>query len=1101
MDVDTETSSPPSPVAIGRLLIANRGEIAVRIARTAREMGIETIAVYSEDDHSSGHLRCADITHPLDGQGPGAYLNMEQIVAVARQYHCEAVHPGYGFLSENSGFAHLCKSAGLLFVGPAAETIALFGDKTRARELASSCGVAINSGSAGPASLADATAYLASLGPGDAMVIKAVAGGGGKGMRVVHSADEVAAAYQRCQSEANSAFGNGALFVERLIQRARHVEVQIVGDGEQVSHLWERECTLQRQHQKLLEVAPSPSLSNRQREHILDAAMRMAAATGYANVGTFEFLVDLDREGKEGEILFLEANPRLQVEHTITEEVLGLDLVRIQLELAAGHTLAELSLQQEMIPSPRGYAIQLRVNAETMDAEARSVPTGGTLDTFNPPGGPGVRVDTFACAGYETVVRFDSLLAKLIVNTHGADFTALLRRARRAIGEFEIAGLETNLSFLGKLLGHPAVAANEVTTDFIASHIGELLPPSERGAGEDAELVDSGYGDNLTTVTTPLYGVISVVKVSPGDVVQAGTELLLVEAMKLEHAICAPHAGTVIEVLAAAGATVQQGQAAVVVDSTGSVQDSGMATEELDLDAVREDLQLVRDRIGETLDEQRPQAVERRRSRGQRTARENIADLCDDDDGFIEYGQLAVAYLHARKSDEELRATTPADGFITGIGSVNGEHFGPGNAQVAVGCYDATVMAGTQGHKNHQKADRLFELAREHDIPLVLFAEGGGGRPREDPVTIAALENTNFRKLAELSGKVPILGIVSGRCFAGNAALLGLADVIIATENSNIGMAGPALVAAGGLGNFKPEDIGPIDVQHQNGVVDIRVEDEEAAVKAARQYLSYFQGAVSDWEAGDSRRLRHVIPQNRLRVYDARDVIELIADTDSVLELRDAFGKAYVTALIRVEGKPLGVIANNPRFNAGAIDSDSADKAARFLRLCDALGLPVLSLIDTPGIMVGPEAEQTGLVRHSARLFATTASLEVPIFAIVLRKAYGLGGAAAAGGHFKAPFFTIAWPTGELGGMGLEGAVQLAYNKELDAIEDPDERQAFFEERVASRYRKGKAVFIASYFELDAVIDPAESRAWIVKGLEATANSLRKGSGRFIDTW
>jgi acetyl-CoA carboxylase carboxyltransferase component/biotin carboxyl carrier protein len=932
------------------------------------------------------------------------------------------------------------------------------------------------------------------------MVIKAVAGGGGKGMRVVRSADEVAPAYQRCQSEAERAFGNGALYVERLIQRARHVEVQIIGDGEQVSHLWERECTLQRQHQKLLEIAPSPGLSSRQREHILDAAIRMAEASGYTNVGTLEFLVDLDLADDEHGVVFLEANPRLQVEHTVTEEVLGMDLVRIQLELAAGRTLADLSLTQGMIPSPRGYAVQLRVNMETMDAGGRSLPTGGTLDTFIPPGGPGIRLDTFTYTGYETVASFDSLLAKLIINTPGADFPALLGRARRAIAEFDIAGVETNLPFLGKLLSHPAVAANEVTTRFIETHIDELLPLAGPGAGQQAATVDSGHGDNGTAVTTPLYGVISLVSVNPGDVVQPGTELLLVEAMKLEHEICAPSAGTVVEVLAAAGDTVQQGQVVVVMESSGGSKDVGAAPDDVELDTVREDLQLVRDRISETLDEQRPQALERRRSRGQRSARENLADLCGQD-GFIEYGQLAVAYLHARKSDEELRATTPADGFITGIGSVNGEHFGPDNSQVAVGCYDATVMAGTQGHKNHQKADRLFDLARDHAIPLILFAEGGGGRPREDPVTIAALENTNFRKLAELSGRVPILGIVSGRCFAGNAALLGLADVIIATDNSNIGMAGPALIAAGGLGSFTPEEIGPIDVQHKNGVVDIRVKDEKTAVSVARRYLSYFQGAVSDWEAADLRRLRHVIPENRLRAYDVRNVIELIADTNSMLELRNAFGKAYVTGLIRVEGKPLGVIANNPKFNAGAIDSDSADKAARFLRLCDAHGLPVLSLIDTPGIMVGPEAEQTGLVRHSARLFATAASLEVPIFAIVLRKAYGLGGAAAAGGHFKAPFFTVAWPTGELGGMGLEGAVQLAYKKELDAIEDIDERQAFFAERVASRYRKGKAVYIASYFELDAVIDPAESRAWIVKGLQATASSQGQGSGRFIDTW
>ncbi|RLT93807.1 acetyl-CoA carboxylase family protein [Ketobacter sp.] len=1081
-----------------RLLIANRGEIAVRIARSAADLGLETVAVFSEDDRHSGHLGAADRACPLQGQGVAAYLDGQQILAIAQQQGCDAIHPGYGFLSENSAFAAQCAAAGVVFVGPSAEHLALFGDKLQARALAQQCGIAVNAGTDGVTSLQQAQAFFARLPPGAAMMIKAVAGGGGKGMRIVRHAHELEAAFARCTAEALRAFGNGDLYVERLIQRARHIEVQIIADGEEVSHLWERECTLQRQQQKLVEYAPSMSLTPQQRQWVLEAATRMARASGYRNLGTFEFLLDLERPPTEEAILFLEANPRLQVEHTVTEAVLGLDLVQIQLELAAGRRLAELSMSQSRIPLPRGYAAQLRINLETLDPQGRPLPTIGTIQAFTAPLGPGVRVDSFATPGYDTVPGYDSLLAKLIVHSPRPDFATLLHKLARAAAELRIDGVTTNLPFLQRLLAHPAVISNQIHTRFIEDHLHELQPEVTDTSGA------SGRDGAGAVIQAPLQGVVVELAVAVGDRVQADTELLLIEAMKLQHELRAGDSGVVASILVKPGDSVNPGDALLILspcDVADAIEpgakpghsDTGLR------EYIREDLQQVRDRVQATLDPARPQAVARRHQRGQRTARENLDHLCDAD-SFIEYGQLAVAYLHARHSDAELRDKTPADGFVMGLATVNAALFGDTQAQVAVGSYDATVMAGTQGHKNHQKTDRLFDLAREHRIPLILFAEGGGGRPREDPVTIAALENQNFYKLAELSGTVPVIGIVSGRCFAGNAVLLGMADVIIATDNSNIGMAGPALIEAGGLGTFTPEQVGPIQVQHRNGVVDIRVRDEAEAVTVAKQYLSYFQGPLATWQAHDPQQLRHLIPENRVRAYDVRRIIHALADQDSVLELRAAFGAAYVTALMRVEGRPVGVIANNPMFNAGAIDAEGADKAARFMRLCDAHGLPILTLIDTPGIMVGPEAEHTALVRHSSRLFLTAASVQVPLFAIVLRKAYGLGAMAAAGGHFKRPFFTIAWPSGELGGMGLEGGVRLAYKKELEAITDPEARQAFFEERVASRYRKGKASYLASYFELDAVIDPADSRQWLVRGLDATA-PCRKNSGRFIDAW
>jgi len=438
------------------------------------------------------------------------------------------------------------------------------------------------------------------------------------------------------------------------------------------------------------------------------------------------------------------------------------------------------------------------------------------------------------------------------------------------------------------------------------------------------------------------------------------------------------------------------------------------------------------------------------------------------------------------------------------MGSVNGELFPDQETQCILMSYDYMVLAGTQGSQNHRKKDRMFELAETLKLPIILLAEGGGGRPGDtDGLGIAGLDCLAFSLYGKLSGLVPRIGITSGRCFAGNAALLGASDVVIATRDSNIGMGGPAMIEGGGLGIFTPDDIGPMDVQSANGVVDIVVDDEAQAMQVAKQYLSYFQGRLSTWEAPDQRKLRAIIPENRLRIYDIRELIETLVDVDSLLELRAQFGLGMVTAFARIEGRPVGIIANNPAFLSGAIDSDGADKAARFMQLCDAFDLPIVSLCDTPGIMVGPESEKTALVRHAARMFVTGSSITVPLFTIVLRKGYGLGAQAMAGGGFKASVFTVTWPTGEFGGMGLEGAVKLGYRKELAAIADPDERAEAFEARVESMYQHGKAVNYATAFEIDDVIDPVASRHWIMAGLKATPTPVpREGKKRpCIDTW
>jgi acetyl-CoA carboxylase carboxyltransferase component len=449
-----------------------------------------------------------------------------------------------------------------------------------------------------------------------------------------------------------------------------------------------------------------------------------------------------------------------------------------------------------------------------------------------------------------------------------------------------------------------------------------------------------------------------------------------------------------------------------------------------------------------------------------------------------------------RRSKQELIERTPADGLVAGVGDVDGR------PTVAMS-YDYTVLAGTQGMRNHLKKDRLFELAERRRLPVVLFAEGGGGRPGDvDWPMVAGLDCRAFNLFARLSGLVPLVGIASGYCFAGNAALLGCCDVVIATEDASIGMGGPAMIEGGGLGVHAPEEVGPIDVQYANGVVDLRVRDDADAVAAAKRYLSYLRGRVEPGDARDQRPLRHLIPANRKRIYEVRAVI--LALLDDVLELRRGFGLGIVTALARIDGKSIGVIANDPTHLGGAIDAHGADKASRFMQLCDAFELPILFLCDTPGFMVGPAAERTATVRHFARMFVTGANLSVPTGTIVLRKGYGLGAQAMAGGGFKAPLFCVGWPTSEFGGMGLEGAVRLGMRRELEAIADPGERERAFDAAVAAAYDRGEGINMAAYGEIDDVIDPADSRRWI-------ATLVRDGAGEWwtragkrrphVDSW
>ncbi len=1127
-----------------KILIANRGEIAVRLVRAVADMGIQSVAVYAQDDAQALHVQAADEAVAL-GQpgeahalGAAAYLNIPRLIAIARKTGCDAVHPGYGFLSERADFATACAEAGLCFIGPTPAQLALFGDKASARALALKHQVPLMPGSQSAVTLAEAQAFFAAQQPTSSIpalpvgiMVKAIGGGGGRGMRAVLSADALPEAYARCVSEARAAFGVDGVYVERLMTNARHIEIQILGDGESVMSLGERECSLQRRFQKLVEIAPSPSLSPVLREHVTAAALKLARSVHYQSLGTFEFLVD--EASTDLPFVFIEANPRLQVEHTITEAVTGLDLVQLQISVAAGQSLQTLGLNPAQPPPSQGFALQWRINAETLDVEGNARPTSGTLTRFDLAQGPGIRVDTHGFGGCTPSPHYDTLLAKLIVQSPGT-FAGAARRARRALAECRIEGLCTNLPLLQALAARPEFDTQQVHTRFVEAHLGELLASAagfsvapEKEAASAHPVSDKDiFGTSKYTldpsqaaVLAPMPARLVQLNVAVGDVVPAGYQVAVLEAMKMEHLLLAYAPGRVLEIRAAVGDYLSEGQPLVVLEPVDAAAIAITTAHAIDPDHIRPDLQRVRDRHAFTLDATRPAAVAKRHAQGGRTARENVADLCDLDattkavegnaignfmGSFIEYGALAIAAQTRRRGLADLIANTPADGMVTGIGTVNAAHFGSEASRCVVMAYDYTVLAGTQGMRNHHKKDRMLALAHQLKLPVVLFAEGGGGRPGDtDMPIVAGLNNHTFSQFAALSGKVPVVGIVHGRCFAGNAALLGCADVIIATKMSNIGMSGPAMIEGGGLGQFKPEQIGPSDVQSRNGVIDVLVADEAAAVAVAKRYIAYFQGDLPTWTCPDQRLLRQAIPENRLRVYDVRHVMQGLVDTGSLLELRAGFGPGILTALARIAGRAIGIIANNPKHLGGAIDVDAADKAARFMLLCNAHGLPMVSLMDTPGFMVGPDIEAQAQVRHVCRLFVVAAHLQVPFFSVVLRKGYGLGAQAMAAGGFDAPVFNVAWPTGEFGAMGLEGAVRLGFRKELEAAEEGPVRDALFKQLVDEQYSNGEAMNMAATLEIDAVIDPAATRDWLINGL-ASVGKVGEGramGGRFVDTW
>ena len=584
-------------------------------------------------------------------------------------------------------------------------------------------------------------------------------------------------------------------------------------------------------------------------------------------------------------------------------------------------------------------------------------------------------------------------------------------------------------------------------------------------------------------ITSPLAAAVISVDVKVGEPVAKGQPLVNLESMKMQTLVTAPEDAVVTAVLVANGDTIQVGQMLFEIEATSAASQSTAqgAAEQPASGSLLEELQA---QLAYSSDVMRADAVQRRHKKGYRSARENLADLCDKD-SFVEYGQLAVAAQRERKDAESLKVETPGDAVITGLATINSAEFGTQASQVAVIVNDYSVLAGTQGYFHHKKIDRILGQAGKVGLPVVMYTEGGGGRPGDTDVKtqIAGLDVPTFARWASLSGQVPLIAVNNGYCFAGNAALFGCADIRIATKSSWIGMAGPAMIEGGGLGRFAPTEIGPIAIQAENGVVDLVADNESHGTYLAQQCLGYFQGDKQSWDCADQDQLRKMMPLDRRFVYDIRSIIQGLVDTDSFTELSRPYGSGIVAGFVRIEGVAMGLIANDCRVLGGAIDAEAADKAARFITLCDQFSIPLLSLCDTPGFMVGPASEEQAAVRRMAKLFIAGAKISVPLVTIFLRKGYGLGAMAMAGGSFHHPRYSAAWPAGEFGAMGLEGAVRLGFKKELAAETDEAAREVLFNKLVDSMYQRGKATEAAAHLEIDAVIDPADTRAVIVRAL------------------
>jgi acetyl/propionyl-CoA carboxylase alpha subunit/acetyl-CoA carboxylase carboxyltransferase component len=1111
-----------------RVLIANRGEIAIRIAHAAAGLGVESVAVHAAVDDRSLHTRVA--THSRSIGGPGdavsAYLDVDAVLAAAQASGCDCVHPGYGFLAENAEFARRCAEENLTFIGPSPAALTLFGNKVAARDLAQSLGIPLVPGSAVPlASAADAAALAGEV--GYPVMLKAAAGGGGRGMRRVDRETGLAEAFDRCRSEAEAAFGHSELFLERLIQRPRHIEVQILADGHgNVVHLYERDCSVQLRNQKVVEIAPAANLSAELRASLHGDAVRLAGASGYVNAGTVEFLV----VPETGEYFFIECNPRIQVEHTITEQVLGIDLVEAQFHIAAGATLADLGLDRPH--PPRGFAVQARV-----------VATGpGTLVAYKEPSGPGVRVDAAGYLGYTPPPQFDPLFAKVI--GWGASLPAAADRTRRALEAFHIAGLPTNLAQLTAILDQPAVRGGEARTTLLAE-VPDLAGPAPMGTGaataatpalelltEQAAALTTGTtvgplpaatpraGPQIQVetgqeaVVAPMAATLVEWRVEVGTAVAPGDTIAVLSAMKMETLVTAPDAGVITAVADLdPGAAVAGGQILAALDPTAS---GGRAVTHRPedgwqpvLDEVATLQQLAHARFAP--DSTDPGVV-RQRSRGKLTCRERI-DLLLDPGSFHEVGSLTGFASYDDRGG--IGAFTPAN-HVGGWGRVDG--------RTAVVCADDFTSRG--GHADGAigaKSLHLDRLSVQLQVPSVRLLDGssGGGSvaamvpvqrkegesaARESSGAITAgrprvsggggsflpghLGSTEY---AEQLTTVPVVNVLLGSVVGIGAAkaVLGHFSVMVA-DIAQLFVAGPPVVAHAMGYDVTKEDLGDWRIHCRNGSVDNLAETEEDALAQTRRFLSYLPASVyeappilspdtADPATRRDEELFGLVPRKRTTTFDIRRAISLLADRGSFFEVGPLWGTDQVVGFVRFNGHPMGVIASDSRHvNGGALTADGCDKLTRHLDLCDLFHLPVLNLVDNPGFAVGIEHEVRGTIRKGGEWMIAFAQTAVPVFTVIVRRSFGVAGNNYATPRLQ-PGMRVAWPSADVGGIPPEGGIEAAYKRQLAEAADPAALRAEIEARIESA--RGP-IGPLNRFQMEEMIDPRDTRSLICEWVQ-----------------